>query len=492
MENSQPSGTTEAPLWRRAAIRWGLPLALLAVGALGMMSLVALRKPTGRVDPVRIAPLVTVQPISANPGKFELRVDGSVIPKREITVAAEVAGRIASVHPNFKAGRYVTAGTELLTVDPAVYQYALGQIQAEQAQLAADEAQLVVETSNLEKLIELANRELRLSQENLRRAEDLYNPERGIRNITASQFEAVELEVLRAQNTLQQLKNSQSLLASRGQRITAQQQLADFKQKQAQLDLDHASIKAPLSGVISAQEVEENDFVQRGTVLFKIEDTDSVEVRCQLRTDDLYWIWSTTINSAGGTVDVLHEPPKVAAKIYYDVAGQRFAWDGFLSRYQGSGLDSNTRTIPTLVEVPQPQRLGARDGPPTLIRGMYVQVEMEIEPLVPLLRLPIEALRPPHTMWTVEPDQPGVAGAQLTAGGGSTEAGKPAAPLPGKLRLHEVSVAKLLPDAVLIRAEGASLRPGDLIVVSPLTAGIDQMQVRYQPEAEATVPMVPD
>ncbi len=486
MNEAAPNENADPPRWRRVALRVALPLILLAIGIFGMSALVAMRKPNQRVEPQRIAPLVMVEPIAADAGTVRLHVDGTVVPKREVTIAAEVAGRIVAVNENFKAGRYVTQGTQLVFIDKAVYELAVGQLKAEQAQLAADQEQLAVEGENLAKLIQLSTREEKLALENLRRAQELYNPERGIRNITPAQFEAVELELLRAQNSLQQLKNSQSLLASRGQRLIAQQLLAEYRLRQAEIDLERTTIFAPLSGVISMQAVEVNDFVQRGTVLFKIEDTQSVEVRCQLRADDLYWIWSTTKHSAGGTVDVLHEPPRVKAKIYYDVAGQRYAWDGFLARYEGSGLSSTTRTVATLVEVPQPQRLGATDGPPTLIRGMYVQIEMEIEPLVPLLRLPIEALHPPNIIWTVDPvaDTPRAADTQLTAtaGAGSSTASQPQT---GKLRVHEVRVAKLLPDSVLIRAEGSTVRTGDLVVISPLAVGIDEMAVRYQPARNA-------
>lgn len=487
--------------WRRTAVRAALPLGLLALGMGGMSILVSMRKPPDRVDPQRPVPLVSVASVPAQSGPFRLLADGVVVPKREITVAAEVAGRITWVAPEFRAGNYVTRGTRLVEIDSQVYRLAVQQSEAEQAQLRADLAQLEVETKNVAALLEISSRELSLAQANLRRARELYDPERNIRNFTPAQFEAVEASVLKQQNAHQQLENSQALLASRRQKIEAQLQLVGFKLQQAQLDLDRTTISAPIDGVISIQEVEADDFVQRGSALFQIVDTDHVEIRSQIRTDDLYWIWATRHSSAGGSLDVLHEPPQVEAAIYYDVAGQRFQWQGYLSRYEGAGLESRTRTVPVLFEVPQPARPGALEGPPTLIRGMYVQIEMEIEPQVPLMRVPIEALRPPNIIWTVEPAGAADATAQASspgpshqedapatthltgapAGGAQAAETKAAAPgTPGKLRYHEVRVAKMLPDSVLIRADGSTIKPGDLVVVSPLAAGIDQMQIRFQ------------
>lgn len=489
-----PTSASVAPAsWRRTTMRFALPLGLLAIGITGMSTLVSMRKPTGRVEPERTVPLVSVQAVPAQAGAFRLNVDGVVVPKREITVAAEVAGRVTWVSPDFRAGHFVNKGTKLIEIDSQVYRLAVQQAQAERAQLEADLAQLQVEGQNLAALLEISARELELAQANLRRAKDLYDPQRNLRNITPAQYEAVEASLLKAQNAHQQLQNSQALLASRRQKIEAQLQLIGFKLEQAQLDLDRTVITAPISGVISAQEIEADDFVLRGTVLFQVVDTTQVEVRSQIRADDLYWIWATQHTSAGDSLDLLYEPPRVQAVIYYDVAGQRYSWQGHLSRYEGAGLESTTRTVPVLFEVPQPHRPGALEGPPTLLRGMYVQIEMEIEPQVPLLRLPIEALRPPNIVWTVE-----AGGAQDTTGAAQGDANHthfaaaPAGNSPGtattgesaaqngQLRYHEVRVAKLLPDSVLIRADNCTVKPGDWVVVSPLAAGIDQMQVRFQ------------
>lgn len=478
-------------------MRLALPLGLLAIGISGMSALVSMRKPTGRVEPEKPIPLVSVQAVPAQTGAFRLHVDGVVVPKREINVAAEVAGRITWVSPEFRAGRFITKGTKLIEIDPQVYRLAVQQAQAEQAQLEADLAQIQVEAQNLAALLDLSGRELDLAEANLRRARELYDPQRNIRNLTPAQYEAVESALLKAQNAHQQLENSRALLASRRQKVEAQLQLIGFKLQQAQLDLDRTVITAPIAGVISAQEVEADDFVQRGTVLFQIVDTEHVEVRSQIRTDDLYWIWATRHTSAADPLNLLYEPPRVPANIYYEVAGQRYQWQGYLSRYEGAGLESTTRTVPVLFEVPQPHRPGALEGPPTLIRGMYVQVEMEIEPKVALLRLPIEALRPPNIVWTVDAAdarattsaaQGDSTNTQLTAAstGRSTSAtaGGESGAQPGKLRYHEVRVAKLLPDAVLIRADDCTVKPGDRVVISPLAAGIDQMDVQFQHTAD--------
>ena len=53
----------------------------------------------------------------------------------------------------------------------------------------------------------------------------------------------------------------------------------------------YAQITAPIDGVIVLEEVEEDSYVNKGTLLVAIEDTSAVEVKCSLRMDELYWLW---------------------------------------------------------------------------------------------------------------------------------------------------------------------------------------------------------
>jgi multidrug efflux pump subunit AcrA (membrane-fusion protein) len=53
----------------------------------------------------------------------------------------------------------------------------------------------------------------------------------------------------------------------------------------------------------------------------------------------------------------------------------------------------------------------------------------------------------------------------------------------GRLRIHEVKPARVLPEGVLIRADQADLKPGARLVVSQLATAFAGMQVREaQPE----------
>jgi len=173
---------------------------------------------------------------------------------------------------------------------------------------------------------------------------------------------------------------------------------------------------APVDGVIVRDSVEQGGFVQRGTVLFCIEDMSSIEVQCSLKMSDLYWLWRQRPGSAASPETdeaAAYRVPQTAATVIYQFAGRddlRFSWQGMLTRFEGSGLDERTRTAPCRVVVPQPREVafaGPADrqpfaaGPPALVRGMFVTVLLHVCLEAPLVQVPDEALQPGKYVWRV-------------------------------------------------------------------------------------------
>ena len=260
------------------------------------------------------------------------------------------------------------------------------------------------------------------------------------------------------------LQNARDLIPVRRLRLEAELKSTGFRQRKAQLNLDRTLVVAPFDGIITNDAVELGDFVQPGNVLLGIQETASIEVECYLRTDDLYWLWNSQMQ---GTVEnqdddasanrAAFEIPRVPATVTYTIAEQKFQWQGMLARYGGRGIDRTTRTVPCRVIVSSLRREDAVDGPPSLMRGMYVTVTLPVSPDVRLWRVPNRALQPNGQVWTLD--------------------GTP-------LRMHKIEPVRVLPDSVLIRADRAPLKAGDRIIVSPLTTEFDGMRVRQVESSE--------
>ncbi len=456
-----------------------LPVLIVAIGVGGLLWLSAKDAPPERVAK-QPAPLL-VETIELQPGvsDFQIRVGGNVVPQREATLSAEVAGMVIFKGDAVESGRHVQKGTSLLQIDPARFNLQVAELGSELKQADADLRRLEIDEEGTKALIQLAQREADIATSASKRLKSL-----AAKNaVTESELEAVERTELQARNALRVLFNVRDSIPIRRERLQAQQQLTELKQQQAQLNLDRTRIVAPFTGVITAVHVEQNNYVQTGDVLLKLEDTSAVEVECSLRMDDLYWLWNANgsdgksygLNNRDNPTAVsptdpglenvagaarseapanagnAFEVPAADATVICDIAGRKFHWKGKLSRYEGRGINRKTRTVACRIRVSEPVRAEATDGPPTLMRGMYVTVALNVSPRVRLLRIPTRAIQPDGQVWTVED---------------------------GLLRVHSVKPAKVLPDSVVVRADSTNLKAGDRVVITQLVTPFDGSRVR--------------
>ena len=104
--------------------------------------LVKTRKEPPKKEREELAMLVDVLQLEPMSASFEIRSQGTVLPRTQTVVSAEVAGIITRVAPNFIAGGLFEAGETLLRIDPTNYKVAVDQAQAlvEQRQIEFDGA----------------------------------------------------------------------------------------------------------------------------------------------------------------------------------------------------------------------------------------------------------------------------------------------------------------------------------------------------------------
>ena len=314
--------------------------------------------------------------------------------------------------------------------------------------------ELDIELENYQRLIGLAAEDRNLQLREVERLKSLVEN----KTVTESELDqALGAEVVK-RNALQVLANQVKVMVPRRAALEASLALAETGLEKAELDLERTKIYSPVSGVIVSDLFEENAFVTRGTALTEIEETSSVEVRCNLRTDQLFWLWGN--RRTDGNLAVTYEIPPAQAKVVFRLGGRQYEWDGVLSRFEGTGLDVRTRTIPcrVLVENPAGGRLrnnspglGETGDAPALVRGMFVNLEIEANVNDTLLQIPIEAQQLGGTVWKAE---------------GNT------------LRMATVNVAKILPHHVLVDAAASAINPGDQLVITPIAKVRDGMEIR--------------
>ncbi len=474
-----------------------LPLAILAVGGYGAWILYASReRPEARPSTVPTAPQVETIAARSHTEGLDLEVDGVVVPYRETHLSAEVAGRVISKSPACRAGRFVQQGTVLVEIDPRDYELQEKQLTEQVAQAEASLYEVQVERDNTKRMIVLAERDLEVQRRDIKRLQGLS----GERVVTQAELDKALRGELAAENTRTNWRNQQLLHSARIRRLQSAIQLAKSQLEKARLDRERTKIIAPMDGIIVADLIEKDAYVQPGTRVVSLEDTSAVEVRCHLKMDEIYWLWdqgwqggeTATGRAPRGPLPNLEDgdPEKTAAKregsswplpaapdtrvtVLYRLGGRQFVWNGHLDRYDGAGLDEKTRTIPCRIVVSEPRNVhelaadseDAAVTPPSLMRGMYVRVHIHSHPKTDLVWIPDAAVRPGNRVWIFAN---------------------------GFLEVRQLEVAGRWQEGVLVSATTSGVHAGDKIIASPLAVPVPGMPLQEWDGPKMVQPRTPD
>ncbi|MEZ6137465.1 MAG: HlyD family efflux transporter periplasmic adaptor subunit [Pirellulaceae bacterium] len=391
----------------------GLIPLLLSVAGFGIFALLEKPDPpkvpplgTDRASLLSVMPTASVQRVHALAEKSEtldISASGTVVPYREINLAAEAAGRIIAKNPEVRGGNFVKKGQVLLRIDPRDYEIDIERLTKRRDQELASLAELRLDIDNSQRLLEVVEEEFALAEAEVKRFQSLggfsSDAELDQAKRAASQHESKVT-----------LQNQIRAFESRISRLELAAKLAETELEQARLNLERTVVCAPVDGRIVSEQVETDSYVQRGTPLLTIEDTEKVEVAINLRMDQLYWVLDQADLSAISLSMLLKRRvtklPQVPVKVHFNVAGREsicYEWTGVLDRYDGAGLDPQSRTVPVRILVEKPGEFlingapadeSSKSGPPNLVRGMFVDVDIMTRPATQLLLVPKLSIKP--------------------------------------------------------------------------------------------------
>lgn len=467
-----------------------VPLIILAGGAAGLLGFWMWHNKPASATTQKTDPTVKTVPIERHDDGVAIRVDGIAVPFREVALSAEVSGRVKKVTENCRAGKFVRAGDLLAEIDSSDYELEVQRLNAELGQAIAMLEQGDIELASTRQLVPLVRDELDLQQRQLDRLLKL-----GSGVSTETSIDEAKRSKLVAENALVKLEQQVQMLVKEQVRREHARDLAKSQLAKAELDLARCRVPAPVDGMVVSESVEQDSFVQKGTALATVEDTSSVEVKCNLMMEDLWWLWeqhdASQPRSAsaggdfegggfepgafqptgliptgdGGSRD--YQLPDVEVNVIWSLGGRDYLWKGRLDRYDGIGVNEKTRTVPCRVVVENPrevfeevmagnqrQVVPAHNGPPALVRGMFVELKILCRPRTPLVSLPEEAVRPGKELWLVRD---------------------------GKLDFVKVQLAGIQDGKAIIDNGNGELREGEQAVVGTLAYAYEGMVVKPSP-----------
>jgi len=301
-------------------------------------------KPVPKPEESPLKPVVSV--MVAAPAAIALPVltQGSVEPRTQITLGAQVGGRIDWVAESFVDGGFFRGGDTLLRIEQADYEYAVVRAKG---QVAAARQRLAEERGRHRQ----AQREWR----------DL-----GTRDANAL--------FLREP----QLKAAEAALAA-----------AEADLDAAELALDRTWIRAPFDGRIVARQVDLGQVVAPGNAVADIYATDRVLVRLPLSDAQRSALQLPLDRELDYPVTLTVGP---------EDSGEQ--WQGVIRRTEAT-VDRRSRFVNAIVEVP-PTAAGSEADQRWLVPGMFVQATIPTPPIPGLVRLPGAAIRSDSSVLLVD------------------------------------------------------------------------------------------
>ncbi len=380
-------------------LKIGLPIIIILLAAVATKTMIAGRKaPVKKTHIDRGALVETVVAVKTE-RVIKINSTGTVRPHQEVTVIPQVSGRVISLSDKLMAGGFFKKGEILFGIEPVDYELAL---ERALATLAKREFEL----SSVESKAKIA----RLEWDRLKGGQDapanslaLYGP---------------------------QLKDAKANLAS-----------AEASRRQAEIDLERTTIKAPFNCVIRSESIDEGQYVKSGSAVMVLAGTDEAEVVVPVNLDDLYWL-----DIPGPGRGSAASP----AKIILQTGNSRFSWQGNIDRSLAE-VDPQGRMARLVVSIKDPYLLKKTGAPgqPALAIGSFVEISFEGRVMTDIFAIPRQALRDNNTVWIMAADN--------------------------LLRIKAVKPVRLEKDEVFING---GIEAGDLIILTNLTGAANGMKLR--------------
>jgi len=283
-------------------------------------------------------PMVAVLAVQASTHQVHMQGHGEARPRHELTLKAELTGRITTMNPILESGQRLAPGTTLVIMDPTPYEQAVAT-----AKYALASAKLA----------------LSLEEQEAKRARDEWQ-QAGLEKDQASplllrkpQLEAAEALVNQARAMLDK----------------------------AEWDLANTRIRSPFDAMVVERLVAPGQYVQAGDAIATIYSLDRMDVRVSLPLHQ--WSLLPDTGQLTGKKDV----------ILTSTTGQQ--WLGEITRIE-QHIDSSSRQRSLVVSVYHPMQ-----QPESLLAGTFLKAEFSGIAHEELLAVPASSLSGTGDIWYV-------------------------------------------------------------------------------------------
>jgi RND family efflux transporter MFP subunit len=377
-----------------------------------------------------------VEVFAARAEKVQMVVEayGTVKPREELLLVAEVRGQAVATDPAFEEGNFIARGTRLIQIDPRTYELEVQRSNVQIKQAQAEIKRLDQEVLNLQARIKIAKSDVTLSKSEYFRLKKLIDR----KVISQSTLDKAEQQYLASQERLQTLENQLALTGPQKEQLVAQRDMARVMFDTAKLDLERSLIIAPFDGWVLSKTIEVGQHVMIGQSMGKIYSSGELDIEVRIPVKDLKWLPAQ-----------LNGDTQIEADVIFENQGARMTWNGHVARVKAE-MDNRTRTLPVIIEVDTASSTGKKGDTLRLRPGMFVTARIKGKAVNDAFVLPRHVVYPGDLVYTVEEN---------------------------RLKIKSVDILRSFKDSVIVRQ---GLSEGDRVIKTPLSDAADGMLVRVQ------------
>lgn len=252
-----------------------MALGLLVLGLVAVILLVLTKPEAEKKEEVELVPTVLARPVVSSSHQVSIRTQGVVRSVREVSIAAEVGGRVEWIDAQLIEGGMVKKDQVLVRIDPADYDAALARTKAG-----------------------LADAELALAQEK-----------------ALAQQAALDWKKLGRGEPGDLVLRKPQIVAAEARIDSAQAEV-----ERARRDRERTAIDAPFDARVRKAHVEEGAVVSPGTPVAELYSASDLEVRLPFPLDDFGYL------DAGASPEI---------KLTASIGGRDQEWPAVLDRLEG-------------------------------------------------------------------------------------------------------------------------------------------------------------
>jgi membrane fusion protein (multidrug efflux system) len=221
-----------------------------------------------------------------------ISTDNSYVGAQKVLITPDVAGKISRIM--VAEGQSVEMGAALFEIDPVPYQLALRQAESRLAMVRTEFANLMSNLRSVQQLIEIARQTVQLKQNDVDRKAALLSSRSGSAADADTSLAALATARAQLEQLIQQEAQYRNQLLGDPDLPLEQYPLymqAAAALDQAKRDLDHTTLRAPISGIATqVDSIQLGRYVSAGTPVFAVMDDKRLWVDANPKETDITFL----------------------------------------------------------------------------------------------------------------------------------------------------------------------------------------------------------